>query len=54
MNEIEPEKLERIFGGWLRWSSDREVLQLLELVARQLDRRGYRVTWSVERPQPEQ
>ncbi len=53
MNEGETEKMERVFGGWLCWSSDREVLLLLELVVSQLGRRGYRVTWSIERPQPE-
>jgi len=49
MNET-GEKMERVFGGWLRWSRDAEVLQLLDLVADQLRRRGFTVTLTVQPP----
>jgi len=52
MQETEEEKLERVFGGWLRWSRDAEVLGLLDLVVSQLRRRGFSVTLTVQPPQP--
>lgn len=54
MNETGEEKLERTFGGWLRWSRTEEVLLLLDLVVSQLRQRGYTVTYTVQPPQPEQ
>ncbi len=49
--ETGEEKINRIFGGWLRWSRDAEVLQLLDAVVSQLRRRGYVVTYTVHPPQ---
>jgi len=50
VNESQEDKLERIFGAWLRWSRDAEVLQLLTLVVGHLQRRGFRVAVTVEPP----
>ncbi len=47
------EEVERTFEGWLRWSSDGELLLLLGLVVGQLRSRRYSVTSSVQPPQPE-
>ncbi len=50
LNETEAEKVERVFGGWLRWSRASEVLALLELVVSQLRRRGFTVTLTIQPP----
>lgn len=42
-------EIERIFGPWLEWSQDEEVLALLEVVVNALRRRRYRVGYEVSR-----
>ncbi len=45
-------EIERIFGPWLTWSRDEEVLALLEAVVSALRRRGYTVSQEVRQPEP--
>ncbi len=43
------QEIERIFGPWLEWSRDEEVLALLEVVVDALRRRRYRVSYEVSK-----
>jgi len=45
-------EIERIFGPWLAWSRDEEVLALLAAVVSALRRRGYTVSQEVRPPEP--
>jgi len=42
-------EIERIFGPWLEWSRDEEVLALLEAVVNALRWRKYRVSYEVSK-----
>ncbi len=41
----------RAFAVWLEMSLDREVITVLELVAQELKRRGYTVTYEAKPPE---
>ena len=42
--------VEHVFGIWLELARDQEILSLLELVQRELKRRGYSVRCEVQPP----
>lgn len=48
------DEIERIFGLWLEWSDDEEILALLDLVVATLRQRTYQVSYDVRRSSREQ
>lgn len=41
--------MESLFRAWLEMARQREILRLLELVEKEFHRRGYRLTYEVNR-----
>lgn len=46
------QEIERVFGLWLFWSEDDEILALLDLIRATLKQRGYEVRCDVKRTNP--
>ncbi len=43
------DEIERVFGAWLTWSRDEEILALLDLVVAALRRRSFQVNLEITR-----